>query len=556
MKDQQQLKTINLINHIEIISRKSARSALNMDKLENITGEINILADFLKITPIQTVLFASIVELGLINRPNIQTLSRHFKCSPLKIIGMIDEIDTLIHRGLIRKNIRSRHEESTFNDINFRVPNSILEGIQQKDQQKLTREIKFDIPKLLERIFKLSVEREEDLISTRQFVSDTEELVKHNQDLDFVKYIDNQLTETISKCVVFLLAYVHLIGRPEQDFTDLAESIFDDISAQFSFQQYLFTGNHELITRNLVTIQHSEFRGDKIIQVSGKVVSRLFHGHQEIQLQDFNDSLMIKPDQIKSRPLFFNAGLQADLNAVHKTLMNRNFNSIKRQLKQRKFSAGLTILLYGHSGTGKTEVVYQLAKKTNREILMVDLSQARSKWFGETEKNVKKIFDDYRLVLRNSRIAPILFINEADGLLSKRLSLGSQQTSSATNAMNIMQNILLQEMEDFDGILFATTNLTENLDKAFDRRFLFKLNFTHPDKEIRQKIWKSKLPELTPKQTKLISEKFELTGGQIENAVRYALLAKMVDKKLDLFETLIKYSLNESGYGDINRIGF
>ncbi len=373
--------------------------------------------------------------------------------------------------------------------------------------------------------------------------------------LEFVKYVDNQLTETINKCVVFILAYLHLIGRPEQDLTDLAESIFDDISAQFYFHQYIFKGNHELITRDLVTVQHSEFRGDKIIQASGKLVSRLFHGHQEIRLQDFDDSLLIKPDQIKSRPLYFNVNLQSDLNAVHKTLMNRNFNSIKRQLEQRKFSAGLTILFYGHPGTGKTEAVYQLAKKTNRDIMMVDLSPARSKWFGETEKNVKKIFDDYRLVLRNARIAPILFINEADGLLSKRLNIGPQTTSSV-NAMNIMQNILLQEMEDFDGILFATTNLTDNLDKAFDRRFLFKLNFTHPDKEIRQKIWKSKLPELTPKQTKLISEKFELTGGQIENAVRYALLAQMVDKKLDLFETLIKYSNNESGYGDINRIGF
>ena len=370
-----------------------------------------------------------------------------------------------------------------------------------------------------------------------------------------MKYVDNQLTETINKCVVFILAYLHLIGRPEQDLTDLAESIFDDISAQFYFHQYIFKGNHELITRDLVTVQHSEFRGDKIIQASGKLVSRLFHGHQEIRLQDFDDSLLIKPDQIKSRPLYFNVNLQSDLNAVHKTLMNRNFNSIKRQLEQRKFSAGLTILFYGHPGTGKTEAVYQLAKKTNRDIMMVDLSPARSKWFGETEKNVKKIFDDYRLVLRNARIAPILFINEADGLLSKRLNIGPQTTSSV-NAMNIMQNILLQEMEDFDGILFATTNLTDNLDKAFDRRFLFKLNFTHPDKEIRQKIWKSKLPELTPKQTKLISEKFELTGGQIENAVRYALLAQMVDKKLDLFETLIKYSNNESGYGDINRIGF
>jgi hypothetical protein len=555
MKDQKHLKTINLINHIEIISRKSARSSLNPEKLENISNEINALADFLEITPTQAVLFACIAELSLITRTNIEALSRHFKSSPLKIIGKIDEIDALIYRGLIRKNIRSRNEESTFNDIYFKVPNSILEGIHQKDQQKLTREVKFDIPRFLEKIFKLSVEREEDLISTRQFVADSEELIRNNRNLEFVKYVDKQLTETINKSVVFLLAYVHLTGRAELELSELAEGIFDDISDQFSFQQYLRTGNNELITKEFVVIQHSEFRGDKIIQLTGKVISRLFQGHQEIQLQDYNSSILIRPDKIKSRPLFFNANLQADLNTVHRTLMNRNFNSIKRELRQRKFSTGLTILRYGHSGTGKTEVVYQFARKTNREIMMVDLSQARSKWFGETEKNVKKIFDDYRLVLRNARMAPILFINEADGLLSKRLNIGPQ-TTSTVNAMNIMQNVLLQEMEAFDGILFATTNLTGNLDKAFDRRFLFKLNFTHPEAEIRQKIWKSRLPELSPKQTRLLSEKFELTGGQIENTLRYALLAQMVDTKLDLFEALNKFSQHESGYGEQYKIGF
>ena len=181
---------------------------------------------------------------------------------------------------------------------------------------------------------------------------------------------------------------------------------------------------------------------------------------------------------------------------LQKTLSNRKFNSIKRQLEQRKFNSGLTILLYGYSGTGKTEAVYQIAKKTNREIMMVDLSKTKSMWFGESEKQVKKIFDDYKLAMRNAKVAPILFINEVDGLLTKRQDIGNNSTS-ALHALNTIQNILLQEMEAFDGILFATTNLTENLDKAFDRRFLFKLKFNHPDVETRHKIWKNKLPELS-----------------------------------------------------------
>ena len=176
-------------------------------------------------------------------------------------------------------------------------------------------------------------------------------------------------------------------------------------------------------------------------------------------------------------------------------------------------------------------------------------------WFGESEKQVKKIFDDYKLAIRNAKVAPILFINEVDGLLTKRQDIGNNSTS-ALHALNTIQNILLQEMEAFDGILFATTNLTENLDKAFDRRFLFKLKFKHPDAETSQKIWKNKLPELSSNQVKSLCHKYELTGGQIENVIRQTLLAQMVDDKLDIFDTLNKNCMNETGYSNIKKVGF
>ena len=101
---------------------------------------------------------------------------------------------------------------------------------------------------------------------------------------------------------------------------------------------------------------------------------------------------------------------------------------------------------------------------------MVELSQLKSKWFGESEKQVKGIFDTYRRIFDNSNVKPILFINEADGMFSKRMEITGRK-SSTDQTMNTIQNIILQELENFNGILFATTNLTENLDSAFERRF-------------------------------------------------------------------------------------
>ena len=94
------------------------------------------------------------------------------------MISIMDEIDTLINKGLVRKSILSRQDEKTFNDIYFTVPNSIIEGIRKMDQSKLNKKIQFDIPKFLERVFKLSVECEDHLISTQQLINEAEELMR------------------------------------------------------------------------------------------------------------------------------------------------------------------------------------------------------------------------------------------------------------------------------------------------------------------------------------------------------------------------------------------
>ena len=145
----------------------------------------------------------------------------------------------------------------------------------------------------------------------------------------------------------------------------------------------------------------------------------------------------------------------------------------------------------------------------------------RSKWVGDTEKNIKATFDRYRDCCKKMSVQPILLFNEADAIVGKR----SANTDNSVEKMeNAMQNIILQEMETLDGIMIATTNLTGNLDSAFERRFLYKIEFPKPTPQESRHIWHAMLPELTDNDALTLAKKYNFSGGQIENIARKQLI--------------------------------
>ena len=179
---------------------------------------------------------------------------------------------------------------------------------------------------------------------------------------------------------------------------------------------------------------------------------------------------------------------------------------------------GFACLFYGGPGTGKTETVLQIARQTGRDLMQVDIAGMRDKFVGESEKNIKAVFARYRDLCRNSELPPILFFNEADGIFGKRTSRGVNPTVEKME--NAIQNIILQEMEDLDGILIATTNLTCNFDSAFERRFLYKIEFHKPDVDAKSRIWRSMLTDLSEDDARQLAKLFDFSGGQIENIAR------------------------------------
>jgi len=553
MKKTNANQEVNLIKTIETISMRSAKTQLREDRLSGISQEIKQLSEYLKVTTTQAILCATIIDYSLIGKTNFETLSRHYNLSPLSVISLMDEIEVLAQRGFIRKNIRSRDREHSYKDIYYRVPNQIIDGIRKKDHSIVVKKTKFDLPVLLEEIYRISEERENKIISTRQLADDVTKLIDANKDKDFIKYVDSTISQPINQCIALVLAYKNISGSPEVELSEFADDIFDNVGDQFKFTKGINQQIHELIKKDIIQ-QHKNEIGFNIIQLSNATVQKLYGEEDRTIKQEVQSSMLIKPASIKAKRLYFNSNLQQDIDALYKALSNRNFNQLRRQLAGRNFNSGITVLLYGASGVGKTEVTYQIAKKTHREILMVDLSETHSKWFGESEKLVKKLFDDYRLASKEAKNCPILMINEVDGLLSKRMDLGNHATSS-DQVRNTIQNIILQELEFFDGILIATTNLTVNLDKAFDRRFLFKIRFSNPDALARYHIWKSRLPELPNQTLKEISEKYSLTGGQIENVVKKVLVNQVLARG-DQIESILRICSEEAGYGTRKAIGF
>lgn len=196
------------------------------------------------------------------------------------------------------------------------------------------------------------------------------------------------------------------------------------------------------------------------------------------------------------------------------------------------------------------------ARTTQRDILIVDVPQIKDKWVGESEKNVKSIFDQYRALSKKSKLTPILLFNEADSIFGKRLT---EVRHSVDQMLNTMQNIILQEMENLEGILIATSNLTDNLDKAFERRFLYKIKFERPSAEARGHIWQAMIPSLKANQATTLAERYDFSGGQIENVARkYAINNILYGECLDTLDSLNSICENEliENDSDQRRVGF
>jgi SpoVK/Ycf46/Vps4 family AAA+-type ATPase len=264
---------------------------------------------------------------------------------------------------------------------------------------------------------------------------------------------------------------------------------------------------------------------------------------------------LIRVETLKEKELFYPQKTARRIEELTGLLAEGHFADIKKRMTEKNMRTGFACLFSGPPGTGKTETAYQIARATGRDIMLVDISETKSKWFGESEKRIKEVFDRYRSLVRDSSLAPILLFNEADAVLGKRRALDDSR-HGPDQTENAIQNIILQEIEDLDGILIATTNMTCNLDKAFERRFLYKIEFEKPDLDAKAAIWRAIIPEVDAETAHTLARKFDFSGGQIENVARKQAVSSLLSGAALSLESLETFCEEESLEKETARIGF
>lgn len=354
------------------------------------------------------------------------------------------------------------------------------------------------------------------------------QIVEANPELPLSRLVLGMDEEDTQICFLAILAdHVRYYNREDEGLgLGALSSWFDSDDAFDPVAGALQDGGHELFARDLISYrcQDEGLADSSIFVVSDRVKTELLAGYRYRtpklrRHHGLDDRMLTKAKDIQPKELFYNPSEAEQMGRMHKLLADDRLQQVQASLKEQGLHEGIACLFYGTPGTGKTESVMQLARQTGRDIMQVEIAGLRDKFVGESEKNIKAVFARYKEMCRNSRRMPILLFNEADAIINSRLE---STTSSVEKMDNAIQNIILQEMETMEGIMIATTNLTGNIDRAFDRRFLFKVEFHNPDLRAKMAIWRSKLPGLSDDDCTALAAEFVLSGGQIENVARKA----------------------------------
>ena len=499
---------ITTISAFENIITLALYSKLSQEFWQHAEPYINYVTKKQNISNIQAVLLALITEDSINgNRVPISEISNRLNCKNLSLIKYQSELDDLIHRGFI---ILTTHDYRN----GYCTTPQAMKALAADETYQRPSVTNAEGTKLFRHFFDIEYRLHEDKLSHAFMLIEVEELFKANPVHPYLKALEKYDLNLQDKVVI----------------TSFCRHLVFDGTDAISSSNYLFLYNETFrfdtldnLSPNLIKkglIQHACNDG----MVDGDEFSLTSLAREDL-LKGFNiksnpinnHMQVIENSDIKQKQLFFNKPTTIQYNELADLLSEEHYRDIRKRLSNKGMRCGFTCLFYGAPGTGKTEMALQLARLTGRDIMQVNISEMKSMWVGQSEKNVKSLFDRYRGMVQQSKVTPILLFNEADAIISKR----SSNVERAVDKMeNSIQNIILQEMENLDGIMIATTNLEQNLDAAFERRFLYKMRFDKPDIPQRQAIWRSMLPHLEAQVIEPLAAKYDFSGGQIENISR------------------------------------
>ncbi len=380
-----------------------------------------------------------------------------------------------------------------------------------------------------------------------------------NETIPFVIRCKESICDCKTRFMFYDICNDSLSGMPSC-LCSTIDDIYED-SERFRIARQFFDEKHILMQKGLVEFTEKGNMIDSKITLTEEGKKFFLDDDYELYSAKIDDKKLKKPEDIRAKKLFYSEENQKQINDLRQSLTQSKFSQIQKKLSDKGLPCGIAVLLHGAPGCGKTETVYQLAKKTGRSIMQVEISDTKSAWFGESEKKIKQVFTDYKELCNKMKKlkcgrTPILLFNECDAVFSKRKDISYSNTAQTENSI---QNIILEEMENLEGILIATTNLTDNLDPAFERRFLFKIKFENPTVEAKKAIWRNKLPWLSAENTRQLAVTYNLSGGEIDNIVRKAEMKEIISGKRPAFSDIVEMCRVEkldAAAGTFRRVGF
>ncbi len=500
--------------------------------------DIRALGKALGMDTMQVLILTAIIHNSSRYHINGEAVADYLGMGYIKFLTYSKEMDELRARGYIRLD----------KDGDIIIPREVLNTLKENSPVEPEPISGLTTAQILSRIRrKLSI-REDDEMTTQELLNEIDTLMRENPDTSIGRVYRERIQKDIYKnerivFAVLLYRYYYLeddiIGWHNLD--DYFEDFeFDDLKGDYMAEQMDLqrhgiiehTGVDGILSKDYFKIK-DEIKEEALADVGGL----------KVKAPKVSASRRIEAGAITEKELFYNPVEERQVSQLRELMSEQRFADIRSKMQEQKLRTGFTCLFYGSPGTGKTETAYQIARESGRDLFVIDVSQIKSCWVGESEKNIKQVFNKYRECVAGGGTIPILLFNEADAIFGIR----SEGAGSAVDKMeNSIQNIILQEMEDLDGILIATTNLTTNLDKAFERRFLYKVRFDKPSTEARSHIWRTMLPELSEQEAALLAAEFDFSGGQIENISRKKTVKALISGQQPTFDEIREYCQEEN----------
>ena len=505
----------NILNALNTIVTSIKHSELNLfdpalDSTEGIKKEIGMLRETLGLTALQATLLGLAIEGAAGKRTSFREIADAVGCSYLELMSHADEFQTLRKKGYLRIVAEK-----------LSIPAEAMAALMKNQAYTRTEPKGMSTEAQLTKIKRYLGKVHRDQMTEELFVEEVDLLIRSNPEsslgMAFTKHIAPCNLPDQERYLFYLALYGARFHGNQFSVVDVREYF----SVESGFDETIFwlenchscldLFKHKIIEEISVDglVEEGQFKiRDDIVEDFLKEATP-FEGNKSIWLED---SAKYTPKE-----LFYNETEKQQVQRLSTLLSPVNLHRVFESMEAKGMRTGFTCLFFGAPGTGKTETALQLARATGRKVLSADIAQILSKWIGESEQNARRLFRDYRKANEENELSPILLLNEADAFLCKRFENVRNSTEKMENGL---QNIFLEELERFSGILIATTNLTSNLDPAFDRRFLFKIRFDKPCIEVSASIWRSIIPELSEREALQLATSYDFSGGQIENIAR------------------------------------